>query len=300
MPQDLRVALIGLDTSHSIEFTRRMQAPDCPAEQKVAGLRAVSCLRFETPFQGRDGLDQRQKQLKEWGVRVTESFDEAVDGCDAVMIEINDPALHVEYFARCAALGKPVFLDKPLADGVDAGRRILDAAKAAATRFFSASSLRFVPELAQACARFPRPERASMFGPLGKAPAGSSVVWYGVHAFEMLERAMGPGAGSVRAVGDDGGAVAVVDYGGLRRGVVELTVGPYVYGGALRAQREGTAFVVDMGRAYSALLERIAAFFRGAPEPVPHAETLEVSALLEAADRSLVSGREEPVAKVSA
>jgi predicted dehydrogenase len=135
-----------------------------------------------------------------------------------------------------------------------------------------------------------------MFGPLGKAPAGSSVVWYGVHAFEMLERAMGPGAKSVRALGDEGGAVAVVDYGGVRRGVVELTAGPYVYGGALREQREGTAFVVDMSRAYSALLERIARFFQGGPEPVARAETLEVSALLEAADRSLASGRPEPVA----
>ncbi len=300
MPKELKVALIGLDTSHSIEFTRRMQAPDCPAEQRVAGLRAVSCMGFETPFQGRDGLDQRQKQLREWGVRVTESFDEAVADCDAVMIEINDPALHVEYFARCAALGKPLFLDKPLADSVAAGRRILDAARAGGTRFFSASSLRFVQELDRACERCVSPERATMFGPLGKAPAGSSVVWYGVHAFEMLERAMGPGAKSVRALGDDGGAVAVVDYGGLRRGVVELTVGPYVYGGALRAQREGTAFVVDMGGAYSALLGRIAAFFRGAPEPVPHAETLEISALLEATDRSLATGREEPIAKVQA
>ena len=39
---------IGLDTSHSVEFPRRMQAPDCPEKNKVEGLKAVTCLRFET------------------------------------------------------------------------------------------------------------------------------------------------------------------------------------------------------------------------------------------------------------
>ncbi len=294
MPADLRVALIGLDTSHSIEFARRMQAPDCPPVQRVAGMRAVACLRFDTPFQDRGGLDQRQKQLEAWGVRVGTLFDDAVADCDAVMIEINDPALHVEYFDRCARLGKPLFLDKPLADTVAAGRRILETARAAGTRFFSASSLRFVSELEEACGRVPRPERASMYGPLGKAPAGSSIVWYGVHAFEMLERAMGPGAKSVRALGD-GGAVAIVDYGGQRRGVVELTQGAYAYGGSLRAQREGTVFAVDMANAYSGLLRRIEAFFRGSEAPVEHQETLEISAMLEAAERSLAGGGEEQV-----
>ena len=295
MAADLRVALIGLDTSHSIEFARRMQAPDCPPEHKVAGLRAVSCLRFDTPFQGREGLDQRQGQLEAWGVRVTASFDEAVRDSDALMLEINDPAFHVEYFQRCAALGKPLFLDKPLADTVAAGRSILEVARKAGTRFFSASSLRFVPELEQACRRIPRPQTASFYGPLGKAPAGSSVVWYGVHAFEMLERAMGRGARSVRALRDGAGTVAVVDYGERRRGVVELTEGAYVYGGAVRAERDGAAFAVDMSRAYTELLRAIGAFLRGGPAPAAPEEALEILALLEATDRSLETGAEQPV-----
>ena len=35
---DLKVAIIGLDTSHSVELLRRMKAPDCPADQRVPGL----------------------------------------------------------------------------------------------------------------------------------------------------------------------------------------------------------------------------------------------------------------------
>jgi hypothetical protein len=291
---ELKVAIVGLDTSHSVEFARRMQAPDCPPEQRVAGLRATRCLSFETPFQDAEGLAARAKQLEQWGVGVASSLEEAVEGADALMLEINDPALHLEYFSRCAGLGLPIFLDKPLADSLVAGRRIVELGRRHGTRWFSASSLRFVAELEEACAALALPERVSAYGPIGKAASGSSVVWYGVHAFEMLQRAMGRGARTVRALAHPGGIVALVGYDG-RLGVVELTEGAYVYGGALRSSKEARPFAVDMSRAYTRLLERIAAFFGGGPEPATHEETVEVAALLEATEASLRSGAEARV-----
>lgn len=72
MAHEIKIAIVGLDTSHSIEFTKRLQAPDCPAEMRVPNMKVVSCLRFETPFQNKEGLDARQAQLESWGVKVTE------------------------------------------------------------------------------------------------------------------------------------------------------------------------------------------------------------------------------------
>ena len=146
----LKVALIGLDSSHSIEFTRRFQAPDCPKPERVDGVQITRCLRFETPFQDGPGLDSRQQELERWGVRVTEDFSEAIEDAEVLMIEINDPALHTDIFERLADSGKPLFLDKPLADTVDNGRRILEAAAKHGTRWFTASSLRFAGELLEA------------------------------------------------------------------------------------------------------------------------------------------------------
>jgi hypothetical protein len=291
--QDIKVAVIGLDTSHAIEFPRRMQAPDCPADQKVAGLRAVNCLRFETPFQNEDGLTARQKTLEGWGVKVTRSFDEAVAGCDALMLEINDPAFHWEYFQKCVKLGKPMFLDKPLADTTANGRKIVELAKAKQARVFSTSSVRFTPQVAQACAQMPAPLFAQAYGPLGAAPAGSGIVWYGVHTFEILERAMGRGARSVWSKKDAAGVTCIVDYPDARRGVVELNLGAWVWGGCLRTKEKAVPFVVDMTRGYSDLLLEVGKFFRGGPAPVALDDTLEVMALLDAAQRSADSGREE-------
>jgi predicted dehydrogenase len=295
MAKEMKVAIIGLDTSHSIEFARRIQAPDCPKDQQVSGMKVVSCLRFGTPFQNEEGLNGRQKQLEDWGIEVSTDFKETVKDCEAILIEINDPAYHLEYFKKCADLGKPMFLDKPLADNIKNGQAILDIVRKKKARVFSSSSSRFLPQLSKSIEAIPQPLFSAFYGPLGIAPAGSSIVWYGVHAFEMLERAMGRGAQSLTTVKDASGVTVVVDYSDKRTGVVELVESAYVYGGVLRTKDKSVPFVADMGRAYTDLLVEIGRFFAGGRSPVDMEDTQEVMAMLDAAERSRQSGKKEAV-----
>lgn len=295
MSDVVKVSLIGLDTSHTIEFARRTEAPDCPPDQKVAGMKVVSCLRFSTPFQSEEGLDARQKQLEDWGVPVTTDFDTAVADCDAIALTINDPAYHLEYFRKCVGLGKPMFIDKPLADNIANARAIYDLAKENGARVTSASSLRFTPALAEACEAVPEPAFVSTYGALGTAPAGSSIIWYGVHAFEMLERAAGRGAETVTLVETTAGAVAVVDYANGRQGVVELCKNFYSYGGSVRDKSKVAPFIVDSSRLYTDQLRPLAEFFKGSEAPTPMEDALEVMGMLDAAERSLQSGKAEKV-----
>lgn len=292
---DTRVALIGLDTSHAIQYAMRAQAPDCAPDQRVEGIRMVTCLRFETPFQNSEGLDGRQRQLEGWGIRVTTSLDEAVAECDAIMLTINDPSLHLQYFETCAGLGKPIFVDKPFADSTANARAMAKIAAETGARVWSASSLRFSPQLAQACAAVPEPLHVSTYGHMGTAPAGSSIVWYGVHAFEMLNRAAGSGAETVRTVGTQVGAVCVVRYKSGRQGVVELLTNGALYAGCLRDNQKAAHFVVDSSRLYTDQLKLVSGFFRGAPAPVSIEDAVEVTAMLDAAERSLLSGKPEAV-----
>ncbi len=298
MNEDIRIAFIGLDTSHTIEFARRMVAPDCPADQKVRGLKPVSCLRFSTPFHSDEGLNQRQKTLEGWGIRVTTNFEEAVAGCDALMIEINDPAFHLEYFTKCAGLGKMIFLDKPFADTLANAQQIHALIRARQLKVFSSSSLRFVPEFTAACEQMPKPTFGHVYGLFGQPPAGSSIVWYCVHTFEMLQRAMGRGAQSVFVRPDAAGFTAVVQYPENRRGVAELLLGTSIYGGCLHDKERAFPFVASTARCYTHLLEHIAKFFQTGQAPIALEETLEVMALLDAAQRSLHSGQAEAVAPV--
>jgi len=296
----LKAAIVGMDTSHAVEFPKYLQDPAMEKEFQVNGMKVTRALRFETPFQNQAGLDQRQKYLESIGVKVTENFEEAVADCDAIFIEINDPARHLEYFKKCALLGKPIFLDKPFADTIDNSIEILKLASEHKVRFFTGSSLRFDANIVQAHKDMPQIDLGHTWGPLGLAAAGSSIVWYGVHTFEMLEKIMGPGAVAVTSVPDRRGVVCTVAYADGRRGIVELTEGNYSYGGILRKDSENRMFNFVGGKhLYHNLVEYIVNFFRGKNEGIPLKESFEVMAMLEAAELSVqYGGRTMPVYQI--
>jgi len=284
--EELKVGIIGLDTSHSIEFVRRMQAPDCPQDQKIEGMRAISCLRFPSPFQTEPDQDKRQAQLEQWGVKVTKNLGEVLNGVDAIMLEINDPSLHLQYFKKVMDAGKPVFLDKPPADNLKNAREIFNLAEKKKLKMFSASSLRVGPQVIQMAKEISQPKIAMSIGPLGRAPAGSSVIWYGVHAVEMLQEIIGTGAKKVLAKKDFLGVTAIIEYADNRRGIVQLNEGDYRYSILAQNEKQMQFLNVDTSRLYTDLLKEIKEFFKGGEPPVSFEESLEVQAILDAIEES--------------
>ena len=292
---NIRVAMIGLDTSHTVEFVKRMVGAHPSKAQCIHRLTPVACCRFETRFQSVAGLDARTAVLDQLGVPVTESIDVALKDADAIMLEVNDPALHAEYFRVVAGLGKPVFLDKPIAQNMDAANEIFAVAKRRKTRFFSSSALRFAMELCKVKAAMAGAlERLHLWGPLGTAAAGSSVVWYGVHTVEMLQAIMGHGAHEVLAVPHNRGFLFHVLYRDGRRAVLEMNKGVWRYGGVLHhADNAGeTFFAVNSGDAfYGELLKVVECFFAGKTDGVSLDDMKESMRILDALDRAVITGK---------
>ena len=294
--KEIKIAVIGMDTSHAVELPKLMQDPATPESLRIRGMRVTRAMRFETPFQNKEGLDTREAYLKTIGIEVTEDFDYAIGDCDALMLEINDPSLHLEYFEKCAALGKPIFLDKPFADTVENTRKIIELGKKYNTRYFTASSLRFTVGLNQLLDQKIDITRATVWGPLGPAASGSSIVWYGVHTFEQLERVMGIGADTVTSVATANGVLCSVAYKDGRTAVVEL-LDKWVYGVTVRND-EGNGFMVTVPQKtpfYDSLMQVIRDFFLGVGNGVAIEESFEVMALIDAAEKSLNSGKPEKV-----
>lgn len=287
------IALIGLDTSHTVEFTKLIQSPD---HRVVEGMRAVKAVRFPSAFQAEAGQDQRQADLERLGVTMAATVAEAVDGVDAIFLELNDPAMHLAYYEQVASAGVPVFIDKPLAATTAEGRRILRLAEEYRTPTWSASSLRFIPSLLAAREQVPSPTIAQTFGALGTAAKGSDLVWYGVHAVEMLVAALGTGAQTVQALEDDCGVVLTVAYADGRRGLVECRRGFGTYGGRLQT-KETLAFFSSVGESpYAALMQALRGFVVDGTVPVPLSEALEVLAILEAGEAALDTGKAASIA----
>ena len=295
MEQEWKISIIGLDTSHSTAFPKLMQDPETPDHLRIRGVRVVSCLRFETPFQNKEGLDKRQEYLERIGVKVTEHFEEAVQDCDAIIIAINDPRVHAEYFEKCAPLGKPIFLDKPFADTLENMKRIVACAKKYQVRFFTCSSLRFDDDLQKGLAKGIKPERVSVWGPAGVPPVGNTVNWYGCHTFELLQRIIGRGAVSVRGFKDEEQFLFQISYEDGRRGVVELAAGTN-YSAMIR-EKEGKGIYIQITGEipfYYMQMQEFVRFLHG-EQPLELEDSVEVFAMQCAAEQSLISGKPEPV-----
>lgn len=295
MNMPFKVAIIGLNTSHAVALPKLMQDLTTPEELRVPELLATRCLRFETPFQDEKGLNERQAYLESIGVRVTTDFDEAVADCDGIMLEINDPTRHLEYFKKCAMLGKPIFLDKPFADTCENMQKIVAVAKKHEVRFFTSSSLRFDEDFVAGLQRGLNAESAVVWGPVGKAAAGSSIIWYGCHAFEMLEAIMGTGASTVTASSDSRGYVFHVIYPDGRRGVVELCYDSGRYGAVIRSKTD-ECFIQVSERIpfYYKLLQKLVKFFHG-EDVLELEDSMEVMRLIAAADHAAETDCNEPV-----
>jgi predicted dehydrogenase len=291
---DKKIAMIGLDTSHTVEFTKLIQ--DTESGHKIIdGMRVTKALRFPSAFQPEEGQDQRQTDLENLGVTMAPSIDEVVKDVDAVFLEINDPALHLEYFEAVADRGLPVFIDKPLAANTNEGKKIQELATKNNIPVWSSSSLRFIPELIKARETITKPLVGHTFGALGAAAAGSDLVWYGVHAVEMLVAGLGTGVESVTATEDSRGIILIVNYKDERRGIVECLRGLYKYGGRIQSEQEIAYFDSGIGSPYNALMNALHDFVCNSKLPVPLSEAQEVLAILEAGEKSLTSKKTEKI-----
>ena len=289
-----RLAMVSLDSSHCVEFTRLIQG-DAPEGQTVAGLRVTTCCRFQSKFQPEKGQDERQAQLEAWGVALAPSLEDAVRDVDGMIVSLNDPADHWPVFQRVVGFGKPVFLDKPLADTVGNGEAIIRAAEKAGIPFWSSSSVPLLAPMAAARRAVPAPVFAHAFGPLGKAVAGSDIAWYGCHTFESLVAMMGPKAVSVRALEDSTGVTARIVYPD-GRGVVELNRGHYAHGGRVADGTTARVFLYNGEPDFSAylpLMEAMRDFFIFGRTALPPANAMAALRLGQAVEKSLEAGGRE-------
>lgn len=133
----------------------------------------------------------------------------------------------------------------------------------------------------------------NIYGAIGEAVSGSSVVWYGVHAFEMVQKLMGSGAVSVYTRRDPAGYVCVVEYPEKRRAIIEFTNNVWTYGGVIRDMEKAFGFNADTSMLYTLLLREIYNFFETGVSPIALKDSLEIMNMLDTADHSAQSGKAE-------
>jgi predicted dehydrogenase len=295
----LRIGLIGLDTSHVVEFTRILNDPSGP--NHVPGARVVAAFKGGSPDVAASAtrIDRFTSELQQkWSIPLVDSIEELVKRVDAVMLTSVDGRQHLAQVRPVFAARKRVFIDKPMAGSLKDGLEIARLSRESGTPFFSCSSQRFAPELQALKAN---PELREILGANthGPAPIESYVpdlFWYGIHSIEMLYTLMGPGCESVSRAYTTDTDVLVGRWKDGRIGVMRGNrLGPHTYGAVAYGRNTILSFGAPRpeapkepreGNAYPALLRAAVEFFRTGKPPVTPDETLEIFAFMEAADLS--------------
>lgn len=280
-----RVGIIGLDTSHSIAFTRAMNEQDHPEllGYKVTTAYPHGSLDIESSVSRIPGYIE---DIQNMGVKVVDSIDALLDEVDVVLLETNDGRRHLEQVLPVLKAGKRVFIDKPVAASLEDTLKIYEASKEYNIPLFSSSSLRYIKGAKEARnGELGKVMGATTWSPASLEKTHPDMYWYGIHGVEALFTVMGTGCKEVYRVHTDGCDVitGVWEDGkvGLFRGQRDGKLG---YGGHVYGETKS----IDLGpyQGYLPLLIDIAKYFETGEMPVTPEETIEIFAFMSAADVS--------------
>jgi predicted dehydrogenase len=289
-PAPLKIGMIGLDTSHCLEFTKLLNA-DSPDPQ-LAGCRVVAVYPKGSPDieSSVSRVPDYMVKIREMGVEVTDDLPGMLARVDAVLLETNDGRPHREQATAVIEAGKPLFIDKPVAGSLADAIAIYRLARDRRVPVFSSSALRFGAAVqAVRGGSIGEVTGCDAWSPCELEPTHPDLFWYGIHGCELLFTAMGPGVKTVtRTTTADFEFVTGVwadgrigTFRGIRRGA-----------GGYGGRAFGTKGTASLGgfEGYKPLVIEIVKFFRTGTPPVDPAETLDLCAFMEAADESKRQG----------
>jgi predicted dehydrogenase len=289
--KQIKIGIIGLDTSHSPAFTKLFNAENPKPE--LEGFRVVAAY----PYGSRDIESSKSripdyiKQVKEWGVEICDSIEELLGKVDVVLLETNDGKPRLEQARKVIQAQKPFFIDKPVAASLTDTLKIYKEAEENQVPIFSASSLRYLKN-AQAIrneGKIGKVLGCDTFSPATLEPGHPDLFWYGIHGVEILFTVMGPGCESVSRFSTPDVEIVVGKWKDGRMGTFRgLRAGKHEYGG-MAFGSEGN-LVLGNYEGYEPLVLQIASFFKTGISPVDSKETLEIYAFMEAADESKRKG----------
>jgi hypothetical protein len=284
---EVRLGIIGTDTSHVAAFTKILN--DSTSPDYVPGARVVVAYKGGSPDveSSYKRVDQFAEELKtKWKIEFVSDISTLCRKVDGVLLESGDGRVHLEQVKPVLAAHKPVFIDKPLAATLEDAREIARLAKEAGVPWFSSSSLRF-SDLA-ASLKFPDIEGAITWGPGPLEPHHQlDLSWYAVHAVELLYTLMGRGCEEVSRTYTPDMDVTVGKWKGGRLGTVQA-LRPYGHFGAVvfRSDEKVNQSDPKASDSYRPLVVEIVKFFETKLPPFPNEDTLEMFAFMDAAQRS--------------
>lgn len=284
--QDLKLGIIGTDTSHVSAFPAIFH--DASRADHVPGARIVAAFKGGSPDlpSSADRVDKFAEELKtKHNVRIVDRIADLCPLVDALLLESVDGRTHLAQFREAVRCGKPVFIDKPLAASWKDAQEIARIAREAKVPWFSTSSLRYQQWVIDLTGKAERGAITWGPGPTEKTHE-LDLGWYAIHPIEVLFTIMGPGCEKVSRVSSSSGEVITGFWKDGRIGSVRTLIPYGDYGAAVFGAKSTLQSPQKTGSSYGPMLTAMLRFFRDKQPPVPNDVTMEIFAFMEAANHS--------------
>ena len=284
----IKFGILDFDTSHAVEFTKRLNHKDIAEDQWVEGGQVVIGCPGESKLSP-ERIPAFTEAMKRLGVPLVDKPADLIGKCDVVMIEAVDGSVHFERAKPFLDAGVPCFVDKPFTCSVADARKLVDLAAKKKLPLFSSSSLRFAPELVAYTAE---PKNGKLLGAVAWGPASlhernPGLFHYGIHAVEVLYTLMGPGCESVTCMSDKSADVVTGHWKDGRVATVRGTrSGPSSYGATVFAEKAIGNLSLSAKYIYRELLKKVVETYTTGKPPIDVSVTVEIVGFIEAAWKS--------------
>ena len=285
---DLKIGIIGLDTSHVTAFTEIINNANAPGH--APGGKVVAAFKTSSADipSSVDRVEKYAATLQnDFGVKLVASIDELLREVDCVLIESVDGRPHLAQAGPVIAAKKRLFIDKPIGGTLRDAVEIFRLAKEAGVPVFTSSAYRYYDSMTELKKTDVGEIRSAIsYGPAHLEEHHPDMFWYGVHPAEALFTVLGRGCESVVRTHTADTDVVTGLWSGGRTGVLHaLRTKPLPHKVTVFGDK-GFAEQKSAGDSYAPLVREIMQFFQTGVSPVSAEETLELMAFMEAADES--------------
>jgi virulence factor len=284
----LKFGILDFDSSHAVEFTKRLNHKDIPKDQWVEGGQVVVGCPGESKLSP-ERIPVFTDAMKKLDVPLVDKPADMIGKVDVMLIEAVDGSVHYERARPFLEAGIPCFVDKPFTCSVADARKLVGLAAKKKLPIFSSSSLRFAPELV---AYVGDPKHGKVLGAVAWGPASlhernPGLFHYGIHAVEVLYTLMGPGCESVTCTSDKAVDVVTGHWKDGRVATVRGTrSGSSAYGAVAFAEKATQPVTIGTKYIYRELLKKIVETYTTGKPPIDIGVTVEIVAFIEAAFKS--------------
>lgn len=281
----LRVGIVDCDSSHCVEFARRLNQAGVDREQFVEGARveAIWCGESKMAPERVPGF---RSELQQLGIPFVDQAGDLIGQVDLVLVLSLCGAAHLERARPLLEAGVATYVDKPFACSIADAEEITRLATEHNALCFSSSGLRFSKEVLDFKDSYTWGDLHGLitYGPAKRADDNPGLFHYGIHSVELLFELLGPDCESVSAISNDGAEVVTGRWSDGRLGTVRGSrTGSTAYGFTAFCEHGVAAETVSTRFAYRNLLRAIVRSVESGSPAVPLESSLAVVRFIAAA-----------------